>query len=116
MKQIPSRTLSLLALLISDTTYSFAPETSKIIWNSSPLPAKKKSKKSNSVSTTGIKGFGSSGQGSKKSGTASSLSTSIDRSKDTMKFYDFLTEYNAGANLKRVAIGNCPIVLESGVG
>eukprot|EP00593_Proboscia_inermis_P017175 CAMPEP_0171307268 /NCGR_PEP_ID=MMETSP0816-20121228/17280_1 /TAXON_ID=420281 /ORGANISM="Proboscia inermis, Strain CCAP1064/1" /LENGTH=420 /DNA_ID=CAMNT_0011789325 /DNA_START=212 /DNA_END=1474 /DNA_ORIENTATION=+ len=61
---------------------------------------KKKPKKSGS--STGVKGFGT--------GTSSSSST-IDRSKQTMSFYEYVESFGpvASSNLKRVALGYFPL-------
>lgn len=118
MPRQPNGLLFLYILSLTTTTYSFIqipsydagfyPESKFLL-----LAKKKKGKKgSESVSSTGIKGFGSAKKKDKKKNDSA---TSIDRSRETMNFYDFLSQNNAGANLKRVAIGNCPIKLDNGV-
>ena len=59
------------------------------------LFAKKKKKKSGA--TAGVKGFGTSSK--KKDGVT------MDRSKDTLNFYDYMEKNGAGDNLKECALG-----------
>ena len=101
----------------SFASFSGIPRISTDHSSSTSLSARKKKKsvkKSGNKSggmQTGIKGFGSaSSSASKKDGDAR-----IDRSRETMKFYEFLEEHGAGANLKRVAIGQCDLILPSTV-
>lgn len=58
------------------------------------LAAKRKKKKSGT--SAGVKGFGSS---------STTADVVMDRSKDTMVFYDYMEKNGAGDNLKRVALG-----------
>lgn len=65
------------------------------------LSAKKKKKKGGGGGGTaaGVKGFGGSSTKNNDNGVT------MDRSKDTLAFYDFMEKNGAGDNLKRVALG-----------
>ena len=57
----------------------------------------------------GLKGFGSSSATKESSSSSSSAGGTIDRSKDALSFYDYLSNNGAGDNLKRVALATFPL-------
>ncbi len=65
----------------------------------------KKKNSSSKTTSTGLKGFGS----NTKSSTTNSINIKIDQSQKALNFYTYLENLNAGANLKRVALGYFPI-------
>ena len=77
------------------------PKCTGRIQNGFALNAKKKKKKSGGGgAATGVKGFGASATASKNKNDA----VTMDRSKDTLAFYDYMEKNGAGDNLKRVAL------------
>jgi hypothetical protein len=102
-------------LLLPTSHHAFMTSTSNHISNnlsttstSSTTLYAKNTKKKNSSSkktSTGLKGFGS----NTKSSTTNSINIQIDQSQKALNFYTYLENLNAGANLKRVALGYFPI-------
>jgi len=95
---------------IGRTSYDISQAiSSEAVLNMAKKTTKKKKK---GPSTIGIKGFGSASSSSTTTTSSSSgapISCEIDRSKNSLAFYDYVDKNGGGANLKRVALGRFPL-------